>query len=204
MLRPSGDEKCRLKPYEPQSARPGNTTCKAFHETRDTRHESRNSCCPVTASLPAISHYGLLASIPYLPGIARVRPTRSRVRASSAVLGRSHDDLRWPQLPSLSGLVPVRRTPNEPMPRKGNVLDYANEATFYMTLTPDRTGRRAELVNRYNRLAWTSHHAARHGAAVRGKTVRTRRGSPGALLPCPLTSGHRQPAGHVLRRQAGR
>ena len=91
-----------------------------------------------------------------------------------------------PLLPPPSWLVSPRRTPNEPMPRKTNVLDCANEATFYMTMTPDRTAPGTVPLNRYNRLAWTSHRMARNGAAVRGKTVRTRSGSPGALLPCPL------------------
>ena len=163
---------------------------RVFHESRDTRHETR---------LLYFSHYGLLTSIPCLSGISHhfpafpgYPPTRSRVRAPSAVLVRLHDERRWPQLPAHSGLVPLRRTQNEPMLRKTNVLDCANEEAFYMTLTPDRTALRAVLVNRYNRVAWISHHAARHGAAVRGKTVRTRRGSPGARLPCPLpllTSG---------------
>ena len=89
-------------------------------------------------------------------------------------------------VPRRSPPLPPRQTPNEPMPRKGNVLDCANEATFNMTMTPDRTTPVIVPLNRYNRLAWTSHRAARHGAAGRGKTVRTRSGFPGALLPCPL------------------
>ena len=184
----------RLQGEQPQ-ARPTGFSRITRHESRNTAfmlftsHETRNFCCPVTASLPTISRH-----FPPFPGISRPphpppdqgsdrRPPFSVGRTTSAVRRSSR---RTP------GLVPLRRTQNEPMLRKTNVLDCANEEAFYMTLTPDRTARRAVLVNRYNRVAWISHHAARHGAAVRGKTVRTRRGSPGARLPCPLpllTSG---------------
>ena len=42
--------------------------------------------------------------------------------AESRVCGRPHDERREPQLPSPSGLLPLRLTQNEPMLRKGTVL----------------------------------------------------------------------------------
>ena len=42
--------------------------------------------------------------------------------SQSRVCGRPHDERHWPRLPSPSGPLPLRRTPNEPMPRKRNVL----------------------------------------------------------------------------------
>ena len=126
------------------------------------------------------------------PSTPATRPERF-LRITAFVLARLWRGMggilpprRSPPLPTPSGLVPPRRTPNEPMPRQTNVLDCPNESTLYMTMTPDRTAPGTVPLNRYNRLAWTSHHEARHGAAVRGKTVRTRSGSSGALLPCPL------------------
>ena len=132
------------------------------------------------------------------PSTPATRPERflritAFFRITAFVLGRLWRGMggilpprRSPPLPTPSGLVPPRRTPNEPMPRQTNVLDCPNESTLYMTMTPDRTAPGTVPLNRYNRLAWTSHHEARHGAAVRGKTVRTRSGSSGALLPCSL------------------
>lgn len=61
-----------------------------------------------------------------------------------------------------------------------------------MALTTDRTGRRSETLNRYNRLAWTSRHAARHGRARedrRDKKQISRR--PPSLPPRPEVTGGR-------------
>ena len=44
--------------------------------------------------------------------------------AESRVCGRPPEVHRSPQLPSPSGLLPMRRTQNEPMLRKGNVLEH--------------------------------------------------------------------------------
>ena len=55
--------------------------------------------------------------------------------AESRVCGRSHEVHRSSQLPSPCGLLPLRRTQNEPMLRKGNVLSCTNRGTFYIALT---------------------------------------------------------------------
>ena len=65
----------------------------------------RLSCRPVTASLTTIAVISRYCA--HYPGIL-FAPGQG-VHAKSAVLGRPHDERRWPQ--------------NEPMPRKGNVLD---------------------------------------------------------------------------------
>ena len=79
-----------------------------------------------------------------LRGIARYCAAKkycpgASVRAPSAVLGGPHDERRSPQLRSPSGLLPLRRTPKEPMLRKGNVLDCVDSQQGALQ-TPYRSG----------------------------------------------------------------
>ena len=82
------------------SVRTGNTACLVFmkHETRDTNH---GLCCG--AAWAAMARHG--------------RHIAPRQRACP--VGRSRSASRRAPL---AGLLPVPRTPNEPMPGKGNVL----------------------------------------------------------------------------------
>ena len=79
---------------------------------------------PLCGGLCAIVQYGGAVLLPL-----------SSVRAPSAVRGRPHDERRWRQLPSPCGLLSLRRTQNDPMLRKGNVLLCTNRGTFYIALT---------------------------------------------------------------------
>ena len=86
---PSGDFKeSNPKPNQP-----------VFHESRDTRHETRLFCFPTHhfPPFPVISrHYS-----------APPTPNRSRVRPPSTVLGKPQDERRSPPLPPPSGLLPA-------------------------------------------------------------------------------------------------
>ena len=121
-----------------------------FHETRDTRHESRLLCFPTHhfPLFPTISHdFPAFPGPPHPPSADQVstrRPpflvSRPDCRAAppghcfparcGAAMERHERHIapepvsarRQPQLPPPSGFVPLRRTPNETMLRKGNIL----------------------------------------------------------------------------------
>ena len=57
--------------------------------------------------------------------------------AESRVFGRPHEVHRSPRLPLLSGLAPLRRTHNEPMLRKGNVLYCADSPSALFDRSPN-------------------------------------------------------------------
>ena len=95
-------------------------------------HCSPAHFCP---ELPGFLAAQSLLAYPRFPGIARLGGACASVRAPSAVLGRPHDERRSPQILSASGLLPLRRTPNEPMLRKENVLYCTNRGTFFISLT---------------------------------------------------------------------
>ena len=115
-----------------------------------SRGMARQSCCLLTASLvTSISHDFPLfptKSRPPLPpskGPHRVRPSRSASR-------------RTPLAAALvaSVLVPLRRTQNELMLRKGNVLYCTNSETFCIALTKRFNCLSADVVTTYNRPDW--------------------------------------------------
>ena len=117
-----------------------------FHETRDTRHESRLLCFPTHhfPLFPTISRHFPAPHPPSADQVSTRRPpflvSRPDCRAAppghcfparcGAAMERHERHIapepvsarRQPQLPPPSGFVPLRRTPNETMLRKGNIL----------------------------------------------------------------------------------
>ena len=117
-----------------------------FHETRDTRHESRLLCFPTHhfPLFPTISRHFPAPPPPSADQVSTRRPpflvSRPDCRAAppghcfparcGAAMARHERHIapepvsarRQPQLPPPSGFVPLRRTPNETMLRKGNIL----------------------------------------------------------------------------------
>ena len=100
--------------------------------SRITRHETR-LLWPPEPSRPPTSHCCSAQNCPELLG---KKMSCASVLAPSVVLARLHDNPLSPQFPSPSGLLALRPTPNEPMPRKGNVR-YCDDA-FLSSL--DRPG----------------------------------------------------------------
>ena len=119
-----------------------------FHETRDTNHESRLLCFPThhfplfptisrhfPAPPPPLRRSSVHAPSAFLgqpPGLPRraAPPGHCFPARCGAAMERHERHIapepvsarRQPQSPPPSGFVPLRRTPNETMLRKGNIL----------------------------------------------------------------------------------
>ena len=116
-----------------------------FHESRNTAffavgaQGTRNQTPLPGPPLPPTVRGFPAHHFPAFPTISRQKncPCAS-VSAPSDLLGRPHDECRWPQIRSTCGLLPMPRTQDETMQRKGNVLSCAISEPFCVALTVRR------------------------------------------------------------------
>ena len=141
-----------------------------FHETRDTRHESRlffesQLPCP---RFPGISRYfsGGGGGAPEQVFKRRCGKIPQKC-AKSRIRGRLHGVYRQPRLPPPSRLLGLRPTPNNPMLRKENILYRVEQCAYDRFFYPgDRDEPRHVSAAWDDRvaifwLACISHHVAR-------------------------------------------
>ena len=123
--------------------------------TTRNRRPDRRARRPFTASLPATSHYGLFTIVHYCSGGGWGAPEQESAHRPPFSLGLTTSADSWeipgecavPCLRSASRSASLAAAPvaqraasaaanaNEPMLRKGNVLDCTNRGTFYLALT---------------------------------------------------------------------